>query len=47
MTNTTFIYGLLDPRTKELRYIGKADDPNTRLAKHTKYSQKETNYKAR
>jgi DNA-binding NarL/FixJ family response regulator len=27
-----FIYGLLDPRTDELRYIGKSDRPRERLA---------------
>ena len=26
MTGTTFIYGLSDPTTGELRYIGKADN---------------------
>jgi hypothetical protein len=30
----TYIYGLQDPRTKELRYIGKANDPTKRLSKH-------------
>ncbi len=32
--NTTFIYALLHPRTREIRYIGKADDPDDRLRKH-------------
>jgi len=31
---TTFIYGLYDPRTNELRYIGKANDPEYRLGCH-------------
>ena len=26
MSQTTFIYALLDPRTLDIRYIGKADD---------------------
>lgn len=29
---THYIYGLHDPRTGELRYIGKSDDPRRRLA---------------
>jgi hypothetical protein len=29
--STTFIYALCDPRTYEVRYIGKADDPYNRL----------------
>lgn len=28
------IYGLCDPRTGELRYVGKADDPQVRLVTH-------------
>lgn len=31
---TTFIYGLWDPRDSRLRYIGKTNDPNTRLKHH-------------
>lgn len=31
---TTFIYGLFDPISNELRYIGKADNPKNRLLKH-------------
>lgn len=31
---TTYIYALLDPDTKEIRYIGKANDPENRLAQH-------------
>lgn len=30
----TFIYGLYDPVSSELRYIGKADDPTDRLKQH-------------
>lgn len=29
-----FIYGLFDPRTQELRYIGKAANPNKRFRDH-------------
>lgn len=31
---TTFIYGLIDPRTDELRYIGKTNNIKQRLSKH-------------
>lgn len=31
---TVFIYGLLDPVTRELRYIGKSSDPGRRLGQH-------------
>lgn len=31
---TTFIYGLQDPRTGEIRYIGKADDLKRRMRCH-------------
>jgi hypothetical protein len=31
---STFIYGLVDPRTDEVRYIGKSDNPRSRLAAH-------------
>lgn len=33
-SDTTFIYALIDPRTKEIRYIGKADNPTYRCMKH-------------
>lgn len=29
-----YIYALRDPRTNELRYVGKANDPKARLAQH-------------
>ncbi len=32
----TFIYALLDPRTDEIRYIGKTVNPNARLRQHIK-----------
>jgi hypothetical protein len=31
---TTYIYGLVDPRTGEVRYIGKSDNPRYRLTHH-------------
>lgn len=32
--NTTFIYALCDPRTFEVRYVGKADNPYKRYYRH-------------
>lgn len=34
MSATTFIYGLIDPRTDELRWVGKSDDPQRRMLQH-------------
>ena len=34
MRDTTFIYGLFDPRDYRLRYIGKADNIQKRISKH-------------
>lgn len=34
MSDTTFIYALCEPDTGEVRYIGKADDPDKRLWQH-------------
>jgi group I intron endonuclease len=34
MKNTTFIYGLFDPRNAALRYIGKSNNPHKRLKEH-------------
>lgn len=34
MAGTTFIYGLTDPRTQQLRYVGKANNPNHRYKGH-------------
>lgn len=34
MSNIVYIYGLIDPTTKELRYIGKSISPTSRLRKH-------------
>lgn len=38
-SETTFIYGLWDPRTLELRYIGKADNPEKRWFSHLSYAR--------
>lgn len=32
---TYYIYALVDPRTKEIRYVGKTINPSQRLIKHT------------
>jgi hypothetical protein len=37
--NNTYIYCLIDPITKEVRYIGKSNNPNQRLVEHIKYSK--------
>lgn len=37
--STTLIYGLVDPRTDYIRYVGKANKPKTRLAGHLAPSQ--------
>lgn len=42
MINTTFIYALKDPRTGEIRYVGKADKPKSRLQHHIKGSTPKT-----
>ena len=34
MNKTTFIYALMHPITKEIRYIGKANNPKVRLRVH-------------
>lgn len=34
MKNSIFIYGLIDPITNELRYVGKSINPQNRLRKH-------------
>lgn len=33
-TEITYIYGLIDPKTNELRYIGKSINPKSRYRKH-------------
>lgn len=32
--NDTFIYGLIDPRTAEIRYVGRSRNPQLRLSGH-------------
>jgi hypothetical protein len=34
---TTFIYGLTDPRTGQVRYVGKSNKPQRRLVEHIRY----------
>lgn len=38
-TQLTYIYGLKDPRTGEIRYVGKANNPQRRLTYHLCDSQ--------
>ena len=44
---TTFIYALLDPITKEVRYVGKADKPSKRFRRHLRENSTEATHKAR
>ena len=39
MNTVTSIYGLIDPRTKQIRYIGKANDPAKRYYDHIKQAK--------
>lgn len=44
--DTTFIYGLSDPRTPdEVRYIGKANDPQKRLSNHVSARGRHRNHR--
>lgn len=43
---TTFIYSLLDPMTKKIRYIGKADNPESRLLRHINRCNTDKNHNA-
>jgi hypothetical protein len=48
MSETVFIYGLQAPRSGELRYVGKARQPQIRLAQHLASARRgEQTYKAR
>jgi len=42
-----YIYGLVEPTTKELRYVGKSKDPKVRLRKHISERFKHDSYKDR
>jgi group I intron endonuclease len=42
-----FIYGLIDPNTNELRYVGKSVNPKMRLRKHISERSKHDSYKDR
>ena len=34
VSETTYIYGLICPETKRIRYVGKSDNPNERIRQH-------------
>src|SRR5689334_16351620 len=44
MNGVTYIYGLIDPRTDLLRYVGKSNDPSLRYYRHL--SDKSSTHKA-
>lgn len=43
--NKIYIYGLVDPETNQLRYIGKSKNPESRYRKHLQDSKKKITYK--
>lgn len=43
MENLTFIYGLVDPRDNEIRYVGRAADPVERFCSHKYKARKVMN----
>lgn len=45
MKQITYIYGLVDPITSQLRYVGKSINPNSRFRKHLQDSKKKITYK--
>jgi group I intron endonuclease len=45
MENKNFIYGLIDPRTNKIRYVGKTNNLKQRLFDHTRRSKHKTTYK--
>lgn len=47
MEENIFIYGLIDPLTNELRYIGKSIKPKLRLRRHISDRNKHDSYKDR
>ena len=40
-----YIYGLIDPKTNQVRYVGKTNNPEQRLFDHTRHSKKKRTYK--
>jgi hypothetical protein len=34
---TTYIYGLIDPRDNQVKYVGKSNNPKTRLLSHRRW----------
>jgi group I intron endonuclease len=47
MENSNFIYGLIDPITNQLRYVGKSINPKNRLRKHISERNLHDSYKDR
>lgn len=47
MQNKTYIYTLRDPITREIRYVGKSDNPKQRLSEHIRKSKYTITYKNR
>lgn len=43
----SFIYGLVDPRTQFLRYVGKSADPNRRLKQHIAEARRRQSFATR
>ena len=41
------IYALIDPRTNQVRYIGKANEPSERLRQHISSARRQESHKAR
>lgn len=47
VSEIVYIYGLVDPRTNQIRYVGKSINPNVRLRKHISERHKHDSYKDR
>ena len=45
MENKNYIYGLIDPRSNKIRYVGKTNNPDQRLFDHVRHSKHKTTYK--
>lgn len=43
----TFIYGLIDPRSESIRYVGKSANPAHRLSVHLDYKNSRTSMKSK